>query len=390
MHDPPSVAKQYPFTIVEHLARSLNPNIKVIISASANNEGYPTEMLGWDTHDLPRSNFDFGEFGTWCSMHHLQSGEVKPVSDEAIETYEWCCGIPFELRMLWKQPGQLLAEKISLYRRNRLQEMADTHEKFTDSLIGDELAGLKECVARMTLGLTAPDIVIGMDRQVLQLVKTHRGKMIEALTPVSRMALIGSHKNSGISSSVLLVAETALRDPSYTNSLKGQVVESYIRTMLQTSKMFSFTFRKAKNLGSNTGNGTKLHYTFFDVVNFTGTGIPPPATFKRAATTIFLPLSSTYPQYDLLLWDAKGSKLLGFQVAVKRPFLNHVPMNPESALSKKWRSFCSANADPVDMECYWVIPEKCVGGNYAACPDNVIFFEDLYNDYPALRALNLE
>lgn len=65
-------------------------------------------------------------------------------------------------------------------------------------------------------------------------------------------------------------------------------------------------------------------------------------------------------------------------------------MNSESALSKKWRFFCSANADLVEMECYWVIPEQCIGGDYAACSDNVIFFEDLYEDFPALRALSLE
>lgn len=93
--------------------------------------------------------------------------------------------------------------------------------------------------------------------------------------------------------------------------------------MVQTSKIFSFTFRKAKDLDSNTGNGTKLHYTIFDVVNFTGTGTPPPPSFKRAAATIFLPLSSTHPQYDLLIRNAKGSKLLGFQVRVTKRFLNH-------------------------------------------------------------------
>ena len=54
----PSVVKEFPFHIIDYLSKNRGTNIKVVNSASANNEGYPTEMKGWHTHDISIHHFD--------------------------------------------------------------------------------------------------------------------------------------------------------------------------------------------------------------------------------------------------------------------------------------------------------------------------------------------
>lgn len=47
------VVDQFPFNIISLLSSKRCSEVKVIISASANNKGYPTELKGWLTHDIP-------------------------------------------------------------------------------------------------------------------------------------------------------------------------------------------------------------------------------------------------------------------------------------------------------------------------------------------------
>lgn len=62
------VVDDFPFSIISNLSKRGISNIKVLVSASANNEGtlvtrltflgYPTEMKGWYTHDISSNRFD--------------------------------------------------------------------------------------------------------------------------------------------------------------------------------------------------------------------------------------------------------------------------------------------------------------------------------------------
>ena len=80
----PSVVKDFPYNIVDYLAENRGSNIKVIISASANNEGYPTEMKGWYTYEMSTHHFDQKEFELWCYHHILANGsQIDPTSEEA-------------------------------------------------------------------------------------------------------------------------------------------------------------------------------------------------------------------------------------------------------------------------------------------------------------------
>ncbi|KAJ3294442.1 hypothetical protein HDU79_011016 [Rhizoclosmatium sp. JEL0117] len=85
-----SLYKVFPLGIINYISDRRGTNIKVIISASANNEGYPTEMKGWFTHDIISHKFDNDEFVPWCKHFKLTSGEeIHPTSDKAIDALYW-------------------------------------------------------------------------------------------------------------------------------------------------------------------------------------------------------------------------------------------------------------------------------------------------------------
>lgn len=80
------VVEQFPFNLIDTLADYRGANIKVIISASANNEGYPTKMEGWITHDISSHRFDEDEFQEWCKHYRLEDNvQVDPASEEAVD-----------------------------------------------------------------------------------------------------------------------------------------------------------------------------------------------------------------------------------------------------------------------------------------------------------------
>ena len=175
LFDPP-VNKDFPFNLINTLADIRGTNVKVIISASAKNEGYPNEIKGWLTHDLLSHRYDDSEFQEWCDHYLLEDNvKVNPDSEEALEALLWTGGIPFELKLLWKQPEKSFAEKIDSYRENRVEEMILSHEKFEESLSDTKKQSLKECVSRMALGLPTPVGRGKIDRQLLEITKDEKG-----------------------------------------------------------------------------------------------------------------------------------------------------------------------------------------------------------------------
>ncbi|KAJ3250169.1 hypothetical protein HK103_003795, partial [Boothiomyces macroporosus] len=238
------VDKVFPFSLVNELAANRSKNIKVIVSASANNEGYPTEMKGWKTHDISSHRFDDNEFSVWCDQYMLgDSVKVDPKSEDAVDALYWSGGVPYELDLLWKQPVKSLMEKTMYYRENRVGEFAESHGKFYKRLITKEIENLEKCISRMALCLSPPMIKVGMDRQLFDIVQNEDGsKVITALNPVARHALIAYH-GKGLITSLGMVAEVVLQD-DYTNDTKGRIIEKYITTTLELAQIFSFKCRK--------------------------------------------------------------------------------------------------------------------------------------------------
>ena len=387
----PSVVENFPFNLIDTLAYNRGSNIKIVISASANNEGYPTEMKGWNTHDISSHRFDEDEFKVWCNHYELQNvGKINHESEEAVDALYWTGGVPYELDLLWKQPKKTLVDKTLLYRENRVSEMAESHGKFCRRLLDEEKLNLKECISRMALGLSPPKIVVGMDRQIFDIVPDIDGvRIITALNPVARDALITYH-GKGLITSLGLVAELVLKEKDYPNTIKGKISEMYITTMLELSRHFTFRFRKIANIAKIglPGDSSKImSIEIKSVVHFLTNKLPPKTSFRKNVTTLFVPESPNYPRFDFFLWDSDRQLMMGFQVTVLNPFSDH----PKMTNSQLWQRFCFGNSKQTPMELYWVIPKCCLGTNTESIVnDSIILFEELVSDFPSLAKLRLQ
>ena len=392
LFSPYVIFAKFPFNLIDYLSKRRGSNIKIVISASANNEGYPTEMKGWHTHDISSHRFDDDEFKVWCDQYLLEDNtKVNHESEEAMDALFWTGGVPYELDLLWKQPRKTLVEKTSLYRQKRVSEMAETHGKFCDKLSEEKKLNLKECISRMALGLSAPEIVVGMDRQLFSIIEDgDTTYIITALNPIARDALITYH-GQGLVTSLGVVAEIVLKGAEYPNSIKGKISEMYITTMLELSPLFAFQFRKVANIakiGLPDDATERKSIEIKSVVHFSRNKLPPKTSFHKNLTTLFVPDSPNYPRFDFFLWDSKPKRqvMMGFQVTVLNPFSDH----PKMTNSQTWQRFCFGNSKQTPMELYWVVPKCCIGADTASVVnDSIILFEDLISDFPALGKLIL-
>jgi hypothetical protein len=191
----PLVIDDSPFNLIHLLSNERSSNIKVVIAASANNEGYPYKKEGWFIHNISSHRFNQEEFKVWCDHYLLEDHtRINYESEEAVNAFFWTGGIPNELALLWEQPKKSLIEKTLLYRKNRVEEMAESHGTFCDNLSDIQKKHLQECISRMSLGLSAPEILDVMDRELLHIIEDEDGhEIITALNPVARCALLNYH-----------------------------------------------------------------------------------------------------------------------------------------------------------------------------------------------------
>ena len=347
-------------------------------------------MKGWFTHDISSHRFDDEEFKVWCDHYQLKDiGTVEHESEEAVDALFWTGGVPYELDLLWKQPKETLIEKTQLYRERRVEEMAESHGKFFRKLLDQEKLNLNDCISRMALGMDPPEIKVGMDRQLFDIIVDENGaKIITALNPVARRALIAFH-GKDLMPSIGLVAEIVLNGADYNNSIKGKISEMYITTMLELSQLFTFQFRKVKKIskiGLPNDSFKRKSIKIKSVVHFLTNKLPPKSFFQDNRTTLFVPDSPTYPKFDFFLWDSERHVLMGFQVTVRNPFHDH----PKMSNSQEWLAFCFGDTESKPMELYWVVPKSCIGNPKSVEKDYIILFEDLISDFPALGKLVLQ
>ncbi|KAJ3340403.1 hypothetical protein HDU83_007091 [Entophlyctis luteolus] len=359
----PVVVQQFPFSIINYLSNNCDWNIKIIISASANNEGHPTEMRGWLTRDIVPHKFDDNEFAIWCNHFKLQSGEkVDPKSDDAVNAVYWTGGVPYELSLLWQQLPASLIDKTKEYRINRTNELWAAHGRFCRKLDSVEKRNLEECTVRMALGLTRPDGLVGLDWQLFDIIRQPKeghpdkfDEFIVAFNPVARRSLMDYH-GQDLLTSPCLVTELVLYG-SRTQD-EGRIAEKYLVSTMELLKKFSFQTKPSTVV-----------------------------VFQSKMLYLFVPESVAYPGYGFFIWDSKSSELLAFQVSVVKPFYEHPKFDSTAASEncQNWSVFCDAKA----VHVYWVIPEGCIGGSKTkkAVGNNVVLFESLWKDYPSLERL---
>jgi hypothetical protein len=85
-----NVAREFPYNLISELSRRRGKHVRVIVSASANNEGYPTKMTTWFKHHLPTHHYDDDEFKIWCANVPLANNSlVDPDSAAAADALDW-------------------------------------------------------------------------------------------------------------------------------------------------------------------------------------------------------------------------------------------------------------------------------------------------------------
>jgi hypothetical protein len=85
-----SVAKDFPYNLITELSKKRGKHVRVIVSASVNNEGYPTDLKKWFTHHLPTHRYDDDEFAVWCENNPLADNIlVDPNSAAAADALYW-------------------------------------------------------------------------------------------------------------------------------------------------------------------------------------------------------------------------------------------------------------------------------------------------------------
>ena len=348
-------------------------------------------MKGWYHLDISSHRFDWEEFKVWCEYYLLDDNtEVNPESGVARDALFWTGGVPHELDLLWKQPAEGLIEKTALYRRQRFEEMTQSHGKFCVTLVDRKMDNLAECVSRMALGLSPPNSRLGMDQQLFEIIKEDNGgsEMIAALNPVARGVLILFH-GQHIMTPLGLVADLVLGRNEYTNDTKGRIIEKYITTMMELSKRFSFTSRRTTKKGLLTVTSARKVVEIEDVIHFSGNKLPLRNSFDRRATTLFVPRSPNYPGFDFFIWNFPEELLMAFQVTVKQPFTSHPQIEGTGENCKLWLDFCYDVSGQKPMEIYWIMPRSCVG-KPKSFQDHVVLFDELYENLPALKKLTLQ
>ena len=89
LFSPNVIYDRYPFNLIDDLA---NKNVKVLISASANNEGYliSNENESWKFHNIAHYRYDLDQFKTWCEHYPIKNKvRVDPESNEAVDALFW-------------------------------------------------------------------------------------------------------------------------------------------------------------------------------------------------------------------------------------------------------------------------------------------------------------
>lgn len=98
----PSVVQDFPFILIDFLVSYRHINIKIVISASADEEEYPAKRKGWRAHNISSFRFDETEFETWCDHYLIEGVKINHQSEEAVDALFWTGAVPYELDLLWK------------------------------------------------------------------------------------------------------------------------------------------------------------------------------------------------------------------------------------------------------------------------------------------------
>ena len=369
------VAHEFPFNIIDVL--NIKAQVTVVLSASANNEGYPLKVKKYGTYTMSSNRYIENEYSQWCR----QNG-YDPTNHIMDEAYFWSGGVPLELDEFHRTDAESSEGKLAKFVSKRILYIGEIHTQFVDNIAtsqGGRIANLIDCIVRLRLDIEPPPLLTGMDKQLMCIIS----RKICALNPLCHEVLLECHPQH-IQEPLNYVTSSVLSDvTNYTNDTKGRILENYLISMTKVKKEYYFSaqMKVGRKIINSTFSGK-----ISKVVWFQGKSLPTASLFSKGQTTLFVPIISNYPSLDYFIWESKERKLFAVQVTVCRPMSKHEKPNPD--LLSEWAEFFQVPETLI----LWVVPSVCVTDK---CMDSIgainyiVKLESLAHRYPAVTNLRL-
>ena len=317
----PDLRTQLPWKVPEGVLPSLaswKGLSATVISASANNEYYLKVAVdaAWRRLDCFHG-FSDAELRQW-RRHHKFFDTPKHAdawSDVKALVNNW----PLDLNDMRMAPAATLAETLEQHRRQRLRVLSyhesrhlENHVR-TDPEKQRQYAGV---VLEMLVG--RPDVTTRYVR-ASDIINKHvlfHDKATDSVRPIHDLArqlylAEGYLKRAGD------LADTTVKDvlssALVTADSKGRMLELYVANCMEAMQTFELMAQRVRADGTLGKEARLIAAKALTTTYFPTQGVPP---LSWAVSALFVPLNSSYPGLDLLLWDAHERVLVAIQVTV--------------------------------------------------------------------------
>jgi hypothetical protein len=368
---------------------------QVIVSASANNEAFrKLPVDGWSyfnftslTSSSDTSNNDVGLTSYTNAEFELVIADECKANDDALEDVKYwtnqvsdvtSCGVslcscstlvfcflltlfsllvfffqvPLEVTQLLRKDGDSLKDKLVDYKQSRSEQFRRRHRQFLDDSDpsqsqGPKIQSFRHALACTVLSLQLVDGTC-LDRQLMFM----HGQHVHALTPLALKVMRDLSPDDN-KQAMDTAFELVLKDATFTNDVKGRVLEQYVVTCLERGKLWSGS---AVSSGPQGGKRKplKMNVGIEKVVHFVGSHTPVSGV-DLDQSIMFVPLNSNYPAVDLLVWDANNKTLFAIQVTIREKVSDHMKETLAvdgkwTSLKQQWLQFCGA----AQIELIWL------------------------------------
>jgi hypothetical protein len=255
--------------------------------------------------------------------------------------------VPLEITELLRAHGDTLKAKLRQYKEQRSELFQHRHRQFLDDsakVSDDNVKAFRRALACTVLSLQLNDVTC-LDRQLMFM----HGQHVHALTPLALKVMRDLSPDDN-QQAMDAAFELVLKDATFTNDVKGRVVEQYVVTCLERSKQWNGS---AVSTGPNGGKRKplRMNIDIVEVVHFAGNSTPFDDV-DLDQSIMFVPLNSNYPAVDLLMWDANNKTLFAIQVTIREKVSDHMKDALQgdkwTTLKNRWRKYCSS-ADKVEL-----------------------------------------
>ncbi|KAI8906668.1 hypothetical protein DFJ77DRAFT_477665 [Powellomyces hirtus] len=349
----------FPWSLVETLA-SPHSQVKVIVVASANNEGFPKGLRRFALFRIvPQqvSTDEVDKFLTWQQVA-LSPDQVEQVAYWTggffLELYEFL-NVYQKLRTPNTAPS--FTTVLRDFVRKRLSYYTKRHTEFKSK--GDLMA-IQRAISYMLLAVPMVERPNQYDRRFMLVYKcgvtltsgdTTR-YTVRAIHGIARTALLACYY-APLDTVLDLTCHEILSSTEYTADTKGRVVEHYFISVLEWKRSFHLKMIRAITTSDTL---TASGYIQF-VEHFGGQRVPFVDSSKLAngGNVLYVPDVMNYPEVDCLLYVGREKMLLAMQLTV-RDLASHI-LDSATFEKKKADWAHRLNIEATSVHLVFIVPD---------------------------------